>query len=209
MSDQTSSYKTLGLTEASTFDEIQAARTRLVEACDGDRKQIETIEAAYDAILMDRLRLRQEGKIEVPDRIRFAEEKPEKPAPSPVQETLQAQAARFSDFLDSPSREELTLPSTLFAVLVLASLFLAPSLGLAVGVAATLYFLNRKTNRFWRSLLLTIAGLTVGLLLGVGLGQLFVGQGAQLPWGSPEATIQMIGATVTLIGLWAMSSFLR
>lgn len=208
MNDQ-NSYTTLGLTEASTFDEIQAARTRLVDACDGDRKRIDAIETAYDAILMERLRLRQEGKIEVPDRIRFAEEKPEKPALSPVKETLQAQAARFSDILDSPSREELTVPSTLFAALVLVGLFLAPSLGLAVGVAATLYFLNRKTNRFWRALLLTIAGLTVGLLLGIGLGQLVTSQGAELPWGTPAETVQMIGATVTLIGLWAMSSFLR
>ncbi|NJN22423.1 MAG: hypothetical protein HC812_16120 [Leptolyngbya sp. RL_3_1] len=208
MSNQ-NSYKTLGLTEASSFDQIQAARVRLVAACDGDRKQIEAIEAAYDAILMERLRLRQEGKIEVPDRIRFAEEAPEKPPVSPVQETLKAQAARFSDILDNPSQEELTLPSTLFAVLVGVGLFLAPSLALAIGVAATLYFLNRKTNRFWRAVLWTLAGLTVGLLLGVGLGQLVTAQGAQLPWGTPAETVQMIGATVTLIGLWAMSSFLR
>ncbi len=208
MSDQ-NSYKTLGLTEASSFDEIQSARVRLVAACDGDRKQIDSIEAAYDAILMERLRLRQEGKIEVPDRIRFAEETPEKPASSPVKETLQAQAARFSDILDNPSREELTVPSTLFAVLIGVGLFLAPSLALAVGVVATLYFLNRKTNRFWRALLLTLAGLTVGLLLGVGLGQLITTQGAQLPWGTAAETVQMIGATVTLFGLWAMGSFLR
>ena len=77
MSDQ-NYYDTLGLDENSSFEEIQEAKERLIAQCEDDRKQKEAIEAAYDAILMERLRLRQEGKIKVPDRIRFAEEVPEK-----------------------------------------------------------------------------------------------------------------------------------
>lgn len=72
MSDK-NPYETLGIDENSPFDEIQATRNRLVQEHAGDRKQLEAIEAAYEAILMDRLRLRQEGKIKVPDRIRFPE----------------------------------------------------------------------------------------------------------------------------------------
>jgi hypothetical protein len=78
MSDQ-NYYDTLGLDENSSFEEIQEAKERLIVECEDDRKRKEAIEAAYDAILMERLRLRQEGKIKVPDRIRFAEETPEKP----------------------------------------------------------------------------------------------------------------------------------
>ncbi len=80
-------YEQLGVTEASSFDEIQDARNRLFAEYEGDRKQLESIEAAYDAVLMDRLRLRQEGKIKVPDRIRFPEKMVQPapaPAPSPV-----------------------------------------------------------------------------------------------------------------------------
>jgi hypothetical protein len=38
MSDQ-NSYDTLGLNESSSFDDIQEARTRLLEECEGDRKK--------------------------------------------------------------------------------------------------------------------------------------------------------------------------
>jgi hypothetical protein len=72
MSDQ-NPYEKLGVSEEATFDEIQDARNRLFEQHSGDAKHLEVIEAAYDAILMDRLRMRQEGKIKVPERIRFPE----------------------------------------------------------------------------------------------------------------------------------------
>jgi hypothetical protein len=51
-------YELLGVNENSSFDEIQEARNNLLADKGGDRKQTEAIEAAYDAILMDRLRLR-------------------------------------------------------------------------------------------------------------------------------------------------------
>ncbi len=72
MSDQ-NPYEKLGVSEDASFDEIQEARNRLLEQHGGDGKNLEMIEAAYDAILMERLRMRQEGKIKVPERIRFPE----------------------------------------------------------------------------------------------------------------------------------------
>ena len=64
-------YDQLGVTEDSSFEEIQAAKSRLSAECRNDAKQLESIEAAYDAVIMDRLKMRQEGRIKVPDRIRF------------------------------------------------------------------------------------------------------------------------------------------
>ena len=58
-------YEKLGVTEDATFDEIQEARNRLLQQYSGDSKHLEVVEAAYDAILMERLRMRQEGKIKV------------------------------------------------------------------------------------------------------------------------------------------------
>ena len=66
-------YEQLGVTEGSSFEEIQAAKKRICDANNNDPKLVESIEAAYDAVIMDRLRLRQEGKIKVPERIRFPE----------------------------------------------------------------------------------------------------------------------------------------
>lgn len=201
---QQNAYETLGLTEASSFDEIQEARSRLVDACGDDRKQIEAIETAYDAILMERLRLRQEGKIKVPDRIRF----PEKLAEAAAEQVPSLPKASSPEWLqgvmDSPSRAELLWPSVTFLALAALGVY-APPTGLALGVACSVYFLNRKERKFWRSVLLTLGGLVVGLGAGLLLGGLLIPQGAQFDWATPE----VIATVVTFLVLWLTSSFLR
>jgi hypothetical protein len=202
MSDN-NSYELLGLTEASTFEEIQGARDRLIEACGDEPQQKANIEAAYDAILMERLRLRQEGKIKVPDRIRFAENTPE---PAPAAKTVPSlpRPDWLSDLVDTPSRDDVLWPAITFAGLALLG-FAAPSLSLAVGLGASVYFLNRKENKFWRSLLLTLVGLAVGLGLGLTVGQWLIPQGLQAAWASPDA----LAAAISCLALWVVSSFLR
>jgi hypothetical protein len=197
------SYEVLGLTEASSFEEIQAARDRLVEECSDEPKRKEAIEAAYDSILMERLRLRQEGKIKVPDRIRFAENAPE-PAERPVSSPSLPRPDWLSNFMDTPSRDEVVWPAVTFAALVLFG-FYSPSFALALAIGASIYFLNRKENRFWRSVLLTLGGLATGLALGLTVGQLLIPQGAQFSWASADA----VAAAVTCLSLWTISSFLR
>ncbi|MEB3252802.1 MAG: CPP1-like family protein [Cyanobacteriota bacterium] len=202
MSEQ-NCYEMLGLTEASSFEDIQAARDRLVQSCGEEPKQKAAIEAAYDAILMERLRLRQEGKIKVPDRIRFAENNPE-PSPVPRPAPKLPRPQWLNDLVESPSRQGALWPALTFTGLTLLSLY-APSLGLAVAIAATIYFLNRKEYRFWRAVLLTIAGLVVGMVLGALLAQLLFSQGVPLAWLTPDA----VAAALTCLVLWACSSFLR
>lgn len=205
MNDQ--NYETLGLSESSSFEEIQEARNRLVEQYSDDRKQVEAIESAYDAILMERLRLRQEGKIKVPDRIRFAEEAVEAAKPAADNGGLQ-RPDWLTNLLDTPSRNDVVWPAAIFAALAGIGAVVEPSLALAVGVGCTIYFLNRKERRFWRAILLTVAALTVGLALGIGLGQLFA-QGILFPDASPEDVVQIVAAAVTLLVFWVVSSFLR
>ncbi len=66
MSSQ-SPYEQLGVESDASFDEIQEAKNRLMQQYQGNQPTLETIEAAYDAIIMERLRMRQEGRIKVPD----------------------------------------------------------------------------------------------------------------------------------------------
>ena len=203
MSEQ-NSYDLLGLTESSTFEEIQAARDRLIDECaEEESKRKEAIEAAYDAILMERLRLRQEGKIKVPDRIRFAENVVESP-PQPQGQTNFSPPDWLSGVIDTPSRDDVIWPAVTFLALALLG-FPAPSLALAIAIGASIYFLNRKENKFWRSVLLTIGGLVVGIALGLTVGQLLIPQGANFAWATPDA----IAAAVTCLSLWTISSFLR
>lgn len=206
MSDQ-NYYDTLGLDENASFEEIQEAKDRLVAGCEDDRKQKEAIEAAYDAILMERLRLRQEGKIKVPDRIRFAEEAPEKPLAQSIASDI-SRPAWLESFLDAPDRNDVLVPAGIFGSLAVLSLA-GPSLALALGVGVAIYFLNRKEYRFWRSLLLTIAGLVVGLTVGILIGQALGPQAAAMSGASADLVTQRVAAMVTMVILWLVTSFLR
>ena len=202
MGDQ-NAYDKLGLTESSSFEDIQAARDRLVKESSGDRKQTEIIEAAYDAILMERLRLRQEGKIKVPDRIRYPD-KTVDPPPKPLPDSTQINAEWLQGLLDTPSREDIIWPSVIFSGLGLVALF-APPFALALGVGSTIYFLNRKEHRLGRAILLTVIGAVVGLSIGLSIGQLLIPQGAQIDLLTPEA----LASILTFLVLWLISSFLR
>jgi Protein CHAPERONE-LIKE PROTEIN OF POR1-like len=197
-------YEILGVNENSSFDEIQDARNRLLAEKNGDRKQTEAIEAAYDAILMDRLRLRQEGKIKVPERIRFPERLVEPPpdfAPPP-----QSKASGWlQKVLDTPSRNDILLPGGLFLGTAALSLLLnSPTVPLALGVGLSLYFLNRKEHRFLRAFLITMMGLVVGCVAGIQLGTLLAAQLGAIP-----IAVETFAAGVALVVLWLVSSFLR
>jgi hypothetical protein len=142
MSEQTP-YQTLGVTEDSSFDEIQAVKSRLSQKYQGDNRALEIVESAYDAILMDRLKLRQEGKIKVPDIIRFPERMVEKP-PSLPSINMSNSPAWIQQLVDTPSRNDILLPAGIFWVLGAISAFNKDTTGsfssllLVIGVFITI-----------------------------------------------------------------------
>lgn len=200
-------YERLGVSEGASFDEIQAARNRLCESLQGDAEQIKKVEAAYDAVLMERLKMRQEGRIKVPDGIRFAERQVEAPA-NPPTATNRRPPAWLAGWLDTPSRADIGLPAGIMAGLVALVLF-APTpdmiqLGVVLGVGTAFYFLFRKERKLGRSILLSFGGLIVGLLVGGLLAGLL---STQIP-GWAIAT-NAFASTFTFFLLWLICSFLR
>lgn len=198
-----SGYELLGVSEDASFEEIQQARTRLMEAHKDDRAQMDVIEAAYDTVLMERLRLRQEGKIPVPDRIRF----PERQVVEPIANVEPMAVSQAPDWLrgwlDTPSRSDIVWPGGVLLVTGLIGIG-APPVALALGIGASIYFLTRKERRFGRAVLLSFVGFFVGVLVGSGLGSVFAVQ-LGLVGLSPE----FLTMVVTLAVLWVVSSFLR
>jgi hypothetical protein len=206
MSEQTP-YEKLGVPETASFEEIQDAKTRLSQEYSNDVKTVEDIEAAYDSIIMERLKLRQEGRIKVPDRIRFAERQRETP-PSPPSLSLKNSPPWLQQFIDTPSSQDILWPTGIFLVLALLAGFADPqssllSLLLALGVFVNIYFLNRKDNKFGRAFLITLAGLFFGVVLGWGLTQLFQGTNMTGDMGQ-----SLIGIAIFFV-FWLSSSFLR
>lgn len=208
MSDQ-NPYEKLGVTEEASFDEIQDAKGRLMQQHRGDPKLVEAVEAAYDAIIMDRLRMRQEGKIKVPERIRFPEKLSQAP-PNFTQAPVNRSSAWLQRLWDTPTPADLIWPAVTFMLLSGASVFYrAPDesilpLVLALGVGCNVYFLNRKERQFGRAVLITLVGLIVGVGLGTVLGSLLKVQLTTIGF-----TAEKFSTMVTFFLFWLISSFLR
>ncbi|TRU30696.1 MAG: molecular chaperone DnaJ [Microcystis aeruginosa Ma_MB_F_20061100_S20] len=206
MSEQ-NPYEQLGVTEESSFEEIQEAKQRLVQQYQNDSKIVESIEAAYDSVLMDRLRMRQEGRIKVPDRIRFPERLTIPVESKPVTSSKSPNWWRSS--IDTPSAQDIGVPAVIYACLGAITLLVPDPSGsllpllLAFGVFVNIYFFNRKEKRFGRALLFTLAGLVLGVSLGAGLASL-----------AAKADLNIFGdrqiyALITFLIFWVISSFFR
>lgn len=206
MSEQ-NPYEQLGVTEESSFEEIQEAKQRLVQQYQNDSKIVESIEAAYDSVLMDRLRMRQEGRIKVPDRIRFPERLAIPVESKPVNSSKSPNW--WQSLIDTPSAQDVGVPAVIYACLGAITLLVPDPSGsllpllLAFGVFVNIYFFNRKEKRFGRALLFTLAGLLLGVALGAGLASL-AAKGDWHIFGDRQ-----IYALVTFLIFWVISSFFR
>ncbi len=208
--NEPSPYQRLGVTEGATFEEIQEAKKLLSQQYKDNTQMLESVETAYDAVIMDRLRRRQEGRIKVPDRIRFPEQLKEYKQSS-IATVSKASPSWLKNLLDQPSTKDILIPGGIYVVLSTLTV-LAPSgkgdslIGLLMAIASfvAVYFIYRKEKRFGRALLLSL----VGLFIGVGLGYaLFAGlQSSNL---GITLGSEQIAAIAAYIVLWLMTSFFR
>lgn len=208
MSEQ-NPYEQLGVTENSSFEEIQAAKQRLYDKHGNDSTVLESVEIAYDTIIMERLRLRQEGKIKVPEKIRFPERTVEKSLKMP-QIVNDNSAAWLQDLIDTPSQADILWPTGVFLTLSAIAVFsqnteasIVPLL-MALGFIANIYFLNRKEGRSGRAFLMSFITLFVGIALGTLLTNLLFSQGNVTVLGGDQ-----FASAVTLCLFWLVSCFLR
>ncbi|NJK59846.1 MAG: molecular chaperone DnaJ [Oscillatoriales cyanobacterium SM2_1_8] len=163
-------YELLGVSDVASFEEIRDARDRLLKACEGDDTQLEAIEAAYDGILMDRLRARKEGRVAVPDRIRFPE-KNGLPVAPPVPSLPQSAPNWLRDALDRPDPQSLAVSIAVFAGLGTFAI-LAPqgiSTWLSLAFFFAVFWLNRKQKKLGRAFLLVFLSFVVGVTLALSL----------------------------------------
>jgi hypothetical protein len=152
--------------------------------------------------------MRQEGKIKVPERIRF----PEKRVPSSPQtsQTLGQQSpAWLKRSIDQPTLTDVLLPGAWYLGLSATSVLYPGGSGqvlqlsLVVGVAIGVYFLNRKEGKFGRAVLFTLVSLIAGLIAGGLLAGLI------LPLPLITLTANQFSTLLTFILMWLVSSFLR
>jgi Protein CHAPERONE-LIKE PROTEIN OF POR1-like len=196
-------YETLGVTESASFEAIQAARTKLAQEHAADAPRLQAIEKAYDALLMERLRLRQEGKIDVPDGVRFAENKIAKAAKPKL--SLPTWDAGFAG---SPTLWDWLAPTVGYITLIGLTIAVGQNPAnlqtlTGIGTGAALYFVYRKENRILRAILFSLGGLVLGYTLGLAIAKVAIAQVIGLP------PLPVVATWVTFVILWLISVFLK
>jgi hypothetical protein len=196
-------YERLGIEPDASFDAVQAARAARLAAVGDDPIARSRIEAAYDAVLMDRLKERQQGKVSSAARSASQREQaqpaPNRPALPSIPSLPQLPAVRISaptaqlpNLALADGRERWFPLATHGALLVL--LLAVPSLPadllLALATAATVLNLQRRHGRFLAAVGWSVALLVVGLLLG---HLLLVALAPALPPALPLSPFQLEG----------------
>ncbi|NJK41619.1 MAG: molecular chaperone DnaJ [Acaryochloridaceae cyanobacterium SU_2_1] len=204
MSEQ-NPYEILEVPENASFEDIQIARDRILSLHPEDEKSQRMVEAAYDSVLMDRLRKRQEGKIKVPEGIRFAERLTEKKPPKLSLPQMNTSPSWLQRSWDQPNLQEATIVGSCYAALG-GFAFLSQGTDtlaflLALGVGFSIYWLNRKEQKLGRAFILTLLALGVGALIGSALLQ----TGLQTDPLQPEVIL----SCVIFVMLWVVNSFFR
>jgi Protein CHAPERONE-LIKE PROTEIN OF POR1-like len=211
MSDQTP-YEKLGVDESASFEEIQGIRDRLLREYADDPKKCAEVEASYDSVLMQRLKLRQEGKIKVPDGIRFAE-KTSSSFPKLSMPSLPNSGGWLAGGFGSPSLVEWGIPTGIALALgTIVAMNPSPATVQFVAAMATgsaLYGVYRKERSLGRSVLFGIGGLIGGYLLGVGLwGVLPSSLQAAIPGDGRQALDVLVTWSVCAV-LWLVALFVK
>ncbi len=185
-------YKLLGISEDTPFEEIQDAKSRLLAQYGDNERQVQLIEEAYDMILMQRFRMRKEGKIKVPEGIRYAENAiPVRPAKAPPKVPK-----AWEKWIQVPTLKELGIPTAIFTGFWLLTVgFSAISVTMPVALLVALYLLYQKNNRFGRSLAFVFGGWLIASVLAY--------------YALPGALAASVGTGLIFLALWAVSSFIK
>ncbi|TGG80096.1 MAG: hypothetical protein ERJ67_10595 [Aphanocapsa feldmannii 277cV] len=188
-SEETDSpYARLGIGAEASFEAVQAARDHKLAACGDDPMAKARIEKAYDAVLQDRLKLRQSGQASMAAVEASKEEakagRPLKQVklptlprlPAPNRSNAIAAPRIGSPGFKAPSLAlaegpQLWLPLVVLGGLLAWTLVAPPdprnlSLLLALGTGATVFSLLKRSGRFFQSVFLGFAALALGLSLG-------------------------------------------
>lgn len=204
-----SPYERLGVAPDAGFDAVQAAKTKRLSDVGDDPIARARIEAAYDAVLMDRLKERQQGRVSSAARYASQREQasppPNRPALSALPSLPQLPPSRLprpsftAPRLKLASGRELWFPLATDGVLLLLLLTLptaAPELLTALATGVTMLNLQRRNGRFLAAVGWSFALLCLGLIVG---GLLAGGLGVPLTQSLPISTLQLQSVPAILL----------
>lgn len=172
-------YERLGLSADASFDAVQAAKQTLLDQVGDDSIARARVEAAYDAVLMERLKERQQGKVSTA--ARTASNREQAAPQAPKQAALASLPQVSLPKLKLQSLPRLTLPQLALArgrelwfplvvsgalLLFLLALPSSAELVMALVTGVCVINLQRRSGRLLPALGWSLALLSLGLLLG-------------------------------------------
>jgi hypothetical protein len=176
-------YSLLGIAPESGFDDVQAARQAKLEEVGDDPMARSRVESAYDAILMDRLKERQQGRVSSAARSASQKETPPSPTRTALTQLPQLPSLPLPRLgggakpgpplsVSLATGRERWFPLIAHGTLLVVMLVLpgaAPDSLLALGALATVVNLVRRNGRFFPAVGWTILLLAAGLGLSLAL----------------------------------------
>ena len=199
--DASDPYERLGVAPDASFDTVQEAKLARLEEAGDDPLVRSRIEAAYDAVLMDRLKERQQGRVSSAARSASQREQASPPPSRPALSALPSLPQLPPSRLPRPSfslpqlqlatGRDLWFPLAADGVLLLLLVLMpgaAPELLTALATGVTLLNLQRRHGRFLAAVGWSFALLCLGLVLG---GLLAGGLGPALSQSLPVTTLQL------------------
>ncbi|KAF9625783.1 hypothetical protein IFM89_027115, partial [Coptis chinensis] len=182
-------YKRLGISKDASEDEIWSSRNFLLLQYAGHERSEESIEGAFEKILMNSYKERKKTKFNLKTRLKKRVEE----SPSWVKTLL--------DFVELPP-----------PVIIMRRLFLFAFMGgwsimnsrVAISLAACIYFLNEKTKSLARASILGFGALVVGWICGSFLVPMVPSVLLQPTW-----TLELLTSLVAYVFLFLSCTFLK
>ncbi|KAJ0040434.1 hypothetical protein Pint_28410 [Pistacia integerrima] len=189
-------YKRLGISREASEDEIQAARSFLVQKYAGHKPSLDAIESAHDKIIMQKFYERKNPKIDMKKKVREVRQS----------HVVQAVMSRFQ----TPSTKIIIKTSIAFVVLgALTVLFPTeegPTLQVALSLIATIYFIHERLKSKLRAFLYSAGAFIFSWLLGTFL---MVSVIPPIPLIKGLRSFEVTTSLITYVLLWVSSTYLK
>lgn len=187
-------YKRLGISREASEDELQAARTFLINKYAKHKPSVDAIESAHDKIIMQQLQERRRTKLNIKKRVRDVTQSP----------IVQAVTNRFQ----TPATSVVIKTAALFALLgVLTVLFPTedgPTFQVALSLVATVYFIHDRLKSKIRALLYGVGAFAGSWLLGT-----FLMVSVIPPVYRGLRSLEVTTSLISYVLLWVSSTYVK
>ncbi|KAK4800135.1 hypothetical protein SAY86_025500 [Trapa natans] len=189
-------YKRLGISSSASEEEIWGSRNFLLQQYAGHERSEETIEAAFEKLLMASFQLRKKTKINLKSRLKKKVEE----SPPWIKNLL--------NFVVLPPTDVIFRRLFLFAFMggwsIMNSAEGGPAFQVAVSLAACVYFLNEKTKSLGRAFTIGLASLVTGWVCGSIVVPMVPTALLQPTW-----TLELLTSLVAYVFLFLGCTFLK